>query len=83
MENSKNKAKGRHIETEEAFRSLGKFFSWVENKVSTRSQFREHMARGRVEFLRGIRSLIDKRIEDLERGQDKGTGRKASRIKVE
>ena len=71
------------ITTEEAFRSLGRFFSWMEGKVSPGTEFREHMAKSRVEFLKGIRSLVDKKIDDLERKHGKREGKKATKIKVE
>ena len=60
------------ITTEEAFRSLGRFFSWIEEKVSPGTEFREHMAKSRVEFL-----------NDLERRHGKREGKKATKIKVE
>jgi hypothetical protein len=71
------------ITTEEAFRSLGRFLSWMEEKITPGTEFREHMAKSRVEFLKGIRSLVDKKIEDLERRHGKREGRKATKIKVE
>jgi hypothetical protein len=71
------------ISTEEAFRSLGRFFTWMEGKVVPHSEFREHMNKSRVEFLRGIRSLIDKKIEDLEKKKPKGARKKATRVKVD
>jgi hypothetical protein len=71
------------ITTEEAFRSLGRFFSWMEGKVSPGTEFREHMAKSKEEFLKGIRSLVDKKLEDLERRHGKREGKKATKIKVE
>ena len=71
------------ITAEEAFRSLGRFFSWMEGKVSPSTEFREHMAKSRVEFLKGIRSLVDRKIDDLERRHGKREGKKATKIKVE
>jgi hypothetical protein len=68
---------------EEAFRSLGKFFSWLEGRISPSSEFREHMDKSRVEFLKGIRVLIDKRINDLEKRQPKKAEKKATRVRVE
>ena len=82
MEKKKPK-KEEEIGTEEAFRSLGRFFSWMEGRISPSSEFREHMVKSKMEFLRGIRSLIDKRIDDLEKKQPKKTEKKATRIKVE
>ncbi|MBW2311582.1 MAG: hypothetical protein JRF35_11010 [Deltaproteobacteria bacterium] len=71
------------ITTDEAFRSLGRFFSWMEGKISPGTEFREHMGKSRVEFLKGIRSLVDKKIDDLERRHGKREGKKATKIKVE
>ena len=82
MEKKKSKEEN-DISTEEAFRSLGRFFSWLEGKISPGSVFREHMAKSRIECLKGIRSLIDKRIDDLEKRQSKKADKKATRIKVE
>ena len=82
MEKKKPKEK-EEIGTEEAFRSLGRFFSWMEGRISPSSEFREHMVKSKIEFLKGIRSLIDRRIDDLEKRQPKKPGKKTTRIKVE
>jgi hypothetical protein len=74
---------GEEISTEEAFCSLGRFFSWLEGRISPSSQFRERIAKSRIECLKGIRSLLDRRIDDLEKRQPKKAGKKATRIKVE
>jgi hypothetical protein len=71
------------ITTEEAFRSLGQFFSWIEEKVTPGTEFREHMAKSRVEFLKGIRSLIDAKINDLEKKHEKRESKKATKVEVE
>jgi hypothetical protein len=71
------------ITTEEAFRSLGRFFSWIEEKITPGTEFREHMAKRRVEFLKGIRSLVDKKIDDLERTHGKKEVKKAAKVEVE
>jgi len=73
----------KEIGTEEAFRSLGTFFSWLDERMSPGSEFREHMAKSRIEFLKGIRVLIDKRINDLEKKSPKKASKKATRVKVE
>jgi hypothetical protein len=82
MEEKKPKGEEK-IGTEEAFRNLGRFLSWMEGKISPSSEFREHMAKSRIEFLKGIRSLIDKRIDELEKRDSKKAGKRATRIKVE
>ena len=73
----------QNIDIEEAFRSLGTFFSWLDERMSPGSEFREHMAKSRIEFLKGIRVLIDKRIDDLEKRHSKKPEKKATRVKVE
>ncbi len=80
----KKKPEGaEEISTEEAFRSLGRFFSWMEGRIFPYSEFREHMTRSRVECLKGIRSLIDRRIEDLEKKESRGPRKRTTRVKVE
>ena len=71
------------IDIEEAFRSLGIFFSWLDERMSPSSAFREHMAKSRIEFLKGIRVLIDTKIDDLEKRHFKKPEKKATRVKVE
>jgi hypothetical protein len=34
---------------------------------------RDHFRQSRIEFLKGIRSLLDRRIEDLSRPEQRGT----------
>ncbi len=70
------------IGVEEAFRSLGRFFSWLDGRISPSSEFREHMNKSRIEWLKGIRVLIDKRIDDLE-DRHKKTDKRSTRVKVE
>jgi len=77
------KPKEEEITTEEAFRSLGRFFSWIEEKITPGTEFREHMAKSRVEFLKGVRALVDTKIDDLEKRHGKREEKKATKIKVE
>lgn len=60
-----------------------KFFKDLRAGSGERSQFQEHMNRCGLEFLKGIRSLVDESIERLEKGPRGSRGRKATRIKVE
>ena len=63
---------------------VGRFFRDLEKKgLGKKSKFREHMSRCRIEFLKAIRSLIDERIEELEKGPSKGSSRKVTKIEVE
>jgi hypothetical protein len=41
------------------------------------------MTKSKVEFLKGIRSFIDKRIDELEKGRPRKGGKKATKVKVE
>jgi hypothetical protein len=62
---------------------VGKFFADLEDVMGKKSKFFEHMTRSRVEFLKGIRSLLDERIDHYEKKDSKKTGKKMTKIKVE
>lgn len=62
---------------------VGKFFQELEAVIGKKSKFFEHMTRSRVEFLKGIRSLLDERIAYYERKGDSKAGKKMTKIKVE
>jgi hypothetical protein len=47
------------------------------------SEFFKHLTNARIEFLLAIKSLIDRRIESLEKSKEKGKTSKYSRIDVE
>lgn len=63
---------------------VGSFFLDMKRACGKKSKFFDHMSRSRVEFLKAIRSLIDERIEGLEKKAhtDKAE-RKGTKIKVE
>jgi len=66
-----------------AYCPVGKFFLDLERVSGKKSKFFDHLDRSRVEFLKAIRSLVDEKIEDIEKkGAAKG-GRKVKKIKVE
>mgnify|MGYP001352835374 CR=1 FL=1 len=62
---------------------VGKFFKDLQRGPRERSQFQEHMNRCGLEFLKGIRSLVDESIERLEKGPRGRQEKRATRIKVE
>ena len=62
---------------------VGKFFMDLEGVMGKKSKFFEHMTRSRVEFLKGIRSLLDERIDYYEKKSSKKAGHKMTKIKVE
>lgn len=62
---------------------VGKFFADLEGIIGKKSKFFEHMTRSRVEFLKGIRSLLDERINYYEKKGSKKSGKKMTKIRVE
>ena len=72
------------INEEESFSCpVGSFFADIEKVFGKKSKFFEHMGRSRVEFLKAVRSLIDEKIEGLEKKGAAKAGRKKTKIKVE
>ena len=62
---------------------VGTFFMDLENAFGRTSPFYKHMNRSRIEFLKGFKSLLDERIERLEKKDSKKTGAKMTKVKVE
>ena len=62
---------------------VGKFFMELEDVMGKKSKFFEHMTQSRVEFLKGIRSLLDERIEHLEKKRFGKAKTKMTKIKVQ
>jgi len=75
MTNSKN-------EKEMLLCPVGRFFSDLERVSGKKSNFFKHLTRSRVEFLKAIRSLIDEKIDDIEKKDSPGSGKKMTKIKV-
>jgi len=68
---------------ERIFCPVGTFFADLEKTLGKKSQFYNHMARSRIEFLKGVKSLLDDRIEYLEKRGPKKTGSGLTKVKVE
>ena len=62
---------------------VGKFFMDLEEMMGKKSKFFNHMMRSKVEFLKGIRTLVDEGIEYYEKKGSKQAGKKMTKIKVE
>ena len=62
---------------------VGKFFMDLEDVLGKKSKFYKHMSRSRIEFLKGLRSLLDERIDFYEKKGTKKAGKKMTKIKVE
>ena len=64
-------------------RSVGTCFADFEKTFGKKSTFYKHMTRSKIEFLKGIKSLLDDRIESLEKKGSKKSGAKLTKVKVE
>jgi len=62
---------------------VGNFFEDLEKAFGKKSPFFEHMIQSKLEFMKGIRSLLDARIDHLEKMQSGRSGKKMNKIKVE
>ena len=62
---------------------VGRFFAELEESSQGKAKFFQHMNQSRVEFLKAFRSLLDERIDGLEKRQEARSEKKATRIKVE
>ncbi len=62
---------------------VGGFFEDLEQAFGKKSPFFEHMTQSKLEFMKGIRSLLDARIDNLEKRRSGGAGKKMTKIKVE
>ena len=62
---------------------VGSFFEDLEKAFGKKSPFFEHMTQSKLEFMKGIRSLLDERIENLEKKRSGNSGKKMTKIKVE
>ena len=62
---------------------VGTFFSDLEKTFGRKSPFYKHMTRSKIEFLKGVKSLLDERIETLEKKSSKKAGTKLTKVKVE
>ncbi len=61
---------------------IGQFFYQMDKLLGPKSDFRKHLYNSKVEFLKAIRSVIDKKIEDLEK-RVQGTKKQAVKVEVE
>ena len=62
---------------------VGRFFKDLEGCMGKESTFFKHMTRSKVEFLKGIRSLLDERIDRYEKSGSKKTDKKMTKIKID
>ena len=60
-----------------------RFFTDLEKMTGKKSPFFSHMNRSRLEFLKAVKSLVDAKIEDIEKKADSKGHQKATKIEVE
>jgi len=62
---------------------VGRFFADMEKIAGKKSPFFQHLNQSRVELLKAVRTLLDEKIEGLEKKASKAGGKKITKIKVE
>jgi hypothetical protein len=61
---------------------VGKFFMDLENAFGKQTIFFKHMTQSRIEFLKAMRSLLDERIDSLEKKKGAKAKKRMTKIKV-
>ena len=61
---------------------VGKLFIDLESVFAKQSDFFKHMSRSRIEFLKAMRSLLDERINSLEKQETATSKKRMAKIKV-
>ena len=61
---------------------VGRFLGDLE-RVFEKTEFRTHLRQSRIEFLKAVRSLVDEKIERLEKKSSSEVKKKMTKIKVE
>ncbi len=79
MQKNEEKREERVVEREVIMCPLGKLF--MDLCVKKKSKFFEHLIRSKIEFLKAIRSILDEKIEDLEK--EMSPKKKVTKIEVE
>ena len=63
--------------------AVGSLLEGLEKVFGKKSPFFEHMTQSKLEFMKGLRSLLDARIEHLEKKKSGNSAKKMTKIKVE
>ena len=70
-------------ENETVLCPIGRIFSDLEKIMGGKSKFFKHLTNSRVEFLKAIKSLVDERIDDLEKRESAKGRKKMTKVQVE
>lgn len=73
----------KHQDEQMVICPVGKFFMDLGKGPACKSKFFEHLDRSKTEFLKALRSLLDERIEMIEKKDRSREEKKATRIEVE
>jgi hypothetical protein len=61
---------------------VGRFFMDLEDAFGKKSDFFKHITQSRIEFLKSMRSLLDERINTLEKQAAPGGKKRMTKINV-
>ena len=67
----------------QTFCPLGKFFQRFENLLKNAPEVCEHLSRSRLEFLKAIKTVLDSKIDTLEKKSKPGKRKVAKKITIE
>ncbi len=62
---------------------IGKFISAFGKQIGINSEFHTHMKQSRIEFLKAIRTMIDKRIDIIHQEKNCADKKKVTKIEME
>ena len=62
---------------------VGTFFKDVEKTFGKKSKFIDHMTQSRIEVLKAVRSLVDERIQDLDRKKSASGKKRMTKVEVD
>jgi hypothetical protein len=62
---------------------VGSFFRDVEKTFGKKSSFIDHMTQSRIEVLKAVRSLVDERINDLDRKKSASGKKRMTKVEVD
>ncbi len=62
---------------------IGRFFQGLEDLSKSSPEFLEHLDRSRLEFLKAVKTLLDGKIETLEKKRKPGKRKVARKITIE
>ena len=62
---------------------VGSFIRDVERTFGKKSKFVDHMTQSRIEVLKAVRTLVDERINDLDRKKSKTGKKRMTKVEVD